>query len=63
MPRAKLTKLQKRYEEELSLSEASPSVEVLSKDELNDGDDDNMLDEIDLLMAIIKSTHLILLIN
>ena len=42
----KLTKFQKRYDKELSLSEASPSVDFLSKNEFNNEDDD-MLDQMD----------------
>jgi len=41
----KLTDLKKQYDEEFSLSDASPSVEIMSEDELNDKDED-LLEEI-----------------
>ena len=41
----KLTDLKKQYDEEFSLSDASLSVEIMSKDELNDEDED-LLEEI-----------------
>ena len=41
----KLTYLKKQYDEEFSLSDASLSVEIMSKDELNDEDED-LLEEI-----------------
>ena len=43
----KLTKLKKQYDEDFSLSEPSPSVEELNKDEFNKEDEDALAQMID----------------
>ena len=55
----KLTQLEKEYDEEFSSSKASPSVEILSKDELNNEDND-IWNVHHGSILVLKRTHCIL---